>query len=277
MEDLTSTAYEQLTARLVSLISERAPVLTTRLEDDVQLQGLSTQHQVDVVWEFTVADTTHRVLFECRHYNTSLKQKDVFAFNGVVLDLATPGLTTHGVMVTKTGYQSGAQAVAETYGVIITELREPSEEDLAGRLVEISLEIVARVPKVEAIQVQPANPSDANRPAVGAWSDAVEIEDATGRRSRLVDLLLDGELNPIDAAPTPMHRVARVFEPPAVLLVAGEPVLAVAAVAASVGEIEGDPFDVRVGGREKLAWMLKNTLNSVRAWFTENGDFHVTD
>lgn len=274
---MTSEEYEQLTARLVDLISHRAPVRTIRLEHDVNLQGRATKHQIDVLWEFTSADTRHRVLFECRQYNTRLKQKDVFAFNGVIADLGTPSMRTHGVMVTKIGYQSGARAVANTYDVIVTELREPSGEDLAGRLSEIRLKIVARIPKVEGIQIQPANVEDAAQSPVRAWSTDIEIEDVDGHRSPVVDLMLAGELSPSSEEATSMHRVVRSFDPPKVLVVEGERVLMVAAIAAMVGEVEADPFDVRVGGRERLAWMLKNTLNGVRAWFTDGNEFHITD
>jgi len=46
-----------------------------------------------------------------------------------------------GVMVTTTGYQKGAKAVADTYGIVITELRAPTDDDLQGRAVEVHLDI----------------------------------------------------------------------------------------------------------------------------------------
>lgn len=115
---------------------------------------------------------------------------------------------------------------------------------------------------------------DATQSLVQAWSTDIEIENVDGHRSPVVGLMLAGELSPSSEEATSMHRVVRSFDPPKVLVVEGKRVLSVAAIAAIVGEVEADPFDVRVGGRERLAWMLKNTLNGVRAWFTDDKDPH---
>jgi hypothetical protein len=107
-------------------------VTTTRLEHNVRLRGHGTTNQIDVPWELKAADgSPRRILIECRHHGRRLKQKDVFAFDGVVRDLNSPELPTTGVMVTTTGSQSGAQSVANTYGVIILLLPEPTSNDLA--------------------------------------------------------------------------------------------------------------------------------------------------
>lgn len=115
---MTFVEYELLTKRLLTLIADRSVVTTTRLEHNVQVGGLATTSQIDVLWEFTNAEANNRIVFECRHYNYSLKQSDVFAFSAVVGDLnaAPDSPPTTGVIVTKTGYQAGAQRVAETYG-----------------------------------------------------------------------------------------------------------------------------------------------------------------
>src|ERR1035437_3235691 len=51
-------------------------------------------------------------------------------------------------MVTTTGYQSGAQRVADTYGIVILELRAPTERDLANRWRSARIELVSRMPQV---------------------------------------------------------------------------------------------------------------------------------
>lgn len=125
--EMTSTEYETLTQQLLRLITKRAPVTTTRLEHNVTLRGRSTSHQIDVLWEFAAAGgNTRRVLIEGRRYKYSLRQKEVFAFRGVVDDLNTVDLPTTGVMVTTSSYQSGAKGVARTYGVGILQMREPT-------------------------------------------------------------------------------------------------------------------------------------------------------
>lgn len=272
--ELSSAEYEQRTRRLVECISERSLVSTTRLTRDIRLQGRATRHQVDVLWEFTAGGARHRVLLECRRYRTSLKQKDVLAFKGVIDDLHDPEVVTTGVMVTATGYQSGAQAVADTYGIVIVELREPTDADLVGRALRIRVTISARSPFVRDIEVQPADPLDAAR--IKAWNDELELE-VDGQRHPLNDVMLRGELAALRELATPAHRVVRHFAPAASLLIEGRPAFDVVAVAATVGEQEMDPFDVTVGGRDRFAWMVKDTLQGTHAWFTQDGQVHLTD
>ncbi len=62
-------------------------------------------------------------------------------------------------MATTSGYQASAQAVADTYGVAILQVREPTGEDLKNRLSQIVVIAEARVPyigpigNIEAVEV----------------------------------------------------------------------------------------------------------------------------
>ncbi len=107
-EDTSSmdfTEYEGLTRLLVGRISDRAPVVTTRLEHDVVLPGRASSHQIDVLWEFTSGSgVAHRIIFECKHRGKALEQKDVLAFKGVVDEVGYKSISTTGVMVHLTGY-----------------------------------------------------------------------------------------------------------------------------------------------------------------------------
>lgn len=272
-----SDEYEELARSLISQITHRATVQTVRLERDVHLQGEATGHQIDVLWEFRAAESAHRILFECRHYGSTIKQKDILALKGVVDDLTSDGATTTtGVMVTLTGYQSGAKRVAETYGLIVLELRAPNDADVAGRLMKIEIALILRTPYVRDIRVQSSEPSATPRDFT-AWGEDVHLETVSGERKRLVDVLLEGELAPFSAPPTPCHQVRRLFDPPAKLMVEDSVIASVDAIEATVGETEADPYDMTVGGRENLAWLLKNTVTGSRAWFTTSGGVHVTD
>ncbi|MFB7592814.1 hypothetical protein [Streptomyces sp. NPDC056169] len=76
---------------------------------------------------------------------------------------------------------------------------------------------------------------------------------------------------------TPLHRVTRQFDPPAVLLVSGQPAARVCTISATVGEELADSFDLSVGGREWFAWMMKDVLGGERAWFTADGNLHLAE
>lgn len=108
-----------------------------------------------------------------------------------------------------------------------------------------------------------------------AWSTDLRLRYADGIEMPLADVLLTGELSAFDA-PTPPHRVERSFDPPATLLDAGMAVARVRRVSAVVGERQGEPSTTTIGGRDRLAWILKETLGGTCVWFTKDGKHHVT-
>lgn len=274
---MSSTEYEQLTRTLVERIAERAPVTTNRLEHNVVLPGRASAHQIDVLWEFTAeSGHRHRIVFECRRKSRSLEQNDALAFKGVVEEVGYGSIPTTGVMVHVTGFQRGSRKIAETYGLIILEIRTPTDADVEGRLMKIRISATGRVPVFKEWHVDPSELlSDAlNAPVL---NHALEIEEPSGRRVSVLDLLQDNEIAPMTAPLTPLHRVTRQFDPPVVLLVHGQPAAKVRSISATVGEELTDPFDLTVGGRERLAWMVKDVLGGDRAWFTNDGKMHLTE
>jgi hypothetical protein len=110
-------SYEQLTEELVGPLGSAHGITTLRLERDVLLRGHATHNRIDVLWEFRLASSQLvRILFECRSYARRINQQALHSWRSVVDDAAEPGIETIGVMVTTTGYQSGAQRVADSYG-----------------------------------------------------------------------------------------------------------------------------------------------------------------
>jgi hypothetical protein len=269
-----STEYENLTRDLVQRISDLSPLATTRLEHNVILPGRASQHQIDVLWEFaTPTGAAQRIIFECKHRTGSLEQNDMLAFKSVVEEVACDSIPTTGVMVHLTGYQRGAKNIADTYGVIILELRSPDEDDLKGRLATFEVLVVQRWPVARNWRFDLRELlSDALGGPV--LDEAVEVEDAIGHRQKVKDLLLRGEIIP-GSELTPLHRVTRDFDPPALVLVDGQPAGRATSISATVGEEQADPLAFTIDGRKRLAWMVKATLGGARAWFATDGQVYL--
>ena len=274
---MDSTEYEKLTHALVERIAERSRLKTTRLEHNVQLPGRASPHQIDVLWEFTTASGhPHRIIFECRRKSRSLEQNDALAFKGVVDEVSWESIPTTGVMVHVKGFQLGATKVASTYGLIILEMRNPSDKDVQDRVMAIRVAMTVRVPVVKDLDFKITELlSDAlNEPVLNL---GLEVEAADGQRCRVLDVLKEGEIDLSSSELTPLHPVTREFNPPVVLLVEGAPTAKIRSVSATVGEVHGDPYDFTIGGRERLAIMVKDTLAGDRAWFSDDGKIYFTD
>lgn len=270
-----SDEYENLTKYIVGMITAASPFPTLRLERNVVLQGKASSNQIDVLWQFQDGTRTRLVLFECRAYASTLKQSAMHAWRGVVDDVSAVHGPCEGVMVTATGDQRGARAVAETYGILILELREPNDTDVAGRVLEIRLQITMRSPYFEELSVEAEELHVEAGPRT-AWSPDLSLRYGDGTQMPLADVLLAGELSAFDAAPTPPHKVERLFDPAATLLDGGTAIAEVRRVSAIVGERQGDPSTTIIGGRDRLAWVLKDTLGGTCVWFTKDGKHNVT-
>ncbi len=250
-------------------------VTTGRLDRPTErLEGLTgTRHQIDVLWDFTDSDGSEwRILFEARSYGTRLKQSAVFAFDGVVQDIgALSARNCVGVMVTTTGYQRGAKTVGDSRGVLLLELRAPNDGDFKNRLERVTVTAKVRQPFLDNVQVQLYGGT-----GHGSLLGFVGLEQPDGTLLPIDRILLAGELAPFDVPPAGRHQVVRRYGRGHYLISDGLRVGELEAIAAEVGETESDT-SFQVGGRERIAWLLKDAVGGSRVWFAQDGHHWTTE
>ena len=116
----------------VLLKLENESILITR---DATLIGRrsGTPHQIDVFYEFERAKIRHRVAIECKYKSRPVEKSDVSNFYGIIQDIGN----VIGVMISKSGYQSGAQQFAEAHNIMPLTLADlPDISTLLGKLIE---------------------------------------------------------------------------------------------------------------------------------------------
>lgn len=263
--------YERLVERFVARLVPSAGVVTEGIERDVLVKGRSTTNQIDVVWDLTdAAGEPRRIVFEARSYGRAVDQGRLHAFRSVVDDIQDPGRPVTGVMVTTTGYQRGARAVAETYGLVVLELRQPTNEDLAIRVASVHVTMNMQVPVVRDVRVEALEVHDETAAGAGlVLLDGVELSLPAGRKP-LADLLLEGELGVLGRG-RPPHPVRRKFDPPVDLWIGGVRTATVRAVDAVAGDLAAPPATFVIGGLRDVAWMVRHALTGARAWIAEDG------
>ncbi|MDX2125105.1 MAG: restriction endonuclease [Aeromonas hydrophila] len=135
--------YELLTQAIYKDILAREGGNTIDVKHNTSIVGRSgVEHQIDVYWEFKLAGITHRVLIECKNYSSNLTLEKARNFFAVVHDIGN----SVGIIVTKTGYQSGAAAFCKHYGLGLKLLRRPTEHDWEGHIKKIHINMIPRVP-----------------------------------------------------------------------------------------------------------------------------------
>ena len=134
----TGKPYEQLTQQIFDQLVNQDEVDTVELKRDVCLQGKTTTHRIDVYWEFDRGGIRYVTIVQAKDWNQRVDQGHLLQFQAVLDDL--PFQAT-GIFVTRTGYQKGARNYAKGNGILLYELREPTEADWVGKVKTIVIEL----------------------------------------------------------------------------------------------------------------------------------------
>jgi hypothetical protein len=137
--------FELLTQEIYQILLKAQGLTTIEVKNNVKIKGKAFEHQIDVYWEYEIADIKHRVAIECKHYNSEVSVGRVRDFYGVLSDIGN----INGIMVSKIGFQKGAKEYASYYGINLKELRPPSEDDWKGRIKSIIVNIRTVVPNIK--------------------------------------------------------------------------------------------------------------------------------
>jgi hypothetical protein len=257
-----------------------AEVTTTRLEHDVQVAGRATSNQIDVLWDFTdAAGRGHRMIFEAKSYARAIDQGKLHALRSVVDDIEDESRPVTGAMVTTRGYQRGARNIAETYGLLVLELRPPEPADLQNRITEIRIQAEVQRPVITDVQFRAIETYDESTNGTMQAVEHITLVPRAGDRGvrqPLRTVLTAGELGKL-GSPRRLHRVVRTFDPPVELWVEGRRTALLQGVEATVGESTIRPAAVTVGGLRSLAYVLRDALTDARVWFAANSRVWETD
>ncbi len=118
--------YEKLVQEIYQGLLHADGLKSIKVQHNIKLRGRSGQeHQIDVYWEYEIADVEHKVAIECKNYKNKVSIGKIRDFYGVLCDLNNVA----GIVVTQTGYQDGAKRYAKEWGVGIKELRSPTEQE----------------------------------------------------------------------------------------------------------------------------------------------------
>lgn len=128
--------------RLESLIQYVYQVLSNYSGQKIEVKNkqnimgkMGVPHNIDVYYQFDLNGITHRVLFECKNWNTRVSKEKIFAFKTILDDIPN----SVGVFVSTKGFQSGAEQSENYYGI---ELISGSESSLLAIAVKKNLQIV---------------------------------------------------------------------------------------------------------------------------------------
>jgi hypothetical protein len=147
---MSGTDYERLTRDVYEALLRSDGIDTVEVCHDTEVLGRSgCSHQIDVYWEFRLGGVLFRTAIECKRYASSLEIGRVRDFYAALADIGN----IQGIIVTTTGYQSGAKKFADFYGINLLELRTPAETDWAGKFKDVAIGMNVCTPKIVSSDV----------------------------------------------------------------------------------------------------------------------------
>lgn len=123
--------FELFAQRVYQKLLNSELIKPITVKHNVKLVGKSgCEHQIDVYWEYEAKGTIHKVVIECKDYNSTVPIGKVRDFFGVLYDLDR----VKGIMVSSKGFQKGAKTFAEHYGISLQSLRAPERNEPIGSI-----------------------------------------------------------------------------------------------------------------------------------------------
>jgi hypothetical protein len=119
----TGLPYERIVQSIFQAILGQDRARNVVVEHDVKLMGKSgEQHQIDVYWEFEVGGVSYKTLVSAKDWAGNVKKEQVLSFKTILDDVAGQ---PRGIIVTREGYQSGAEGFGRHHGITLYVLRKP--------------------------------------------------------------------------------------------------------------------------------------------------------
>lgn len=183
--------YEDLVAKIYNRLNRQEGFPNIRLQQNVKLKDkVGIEHQIDIYWEFQIAGVIYRMAVECKDHGRAVEMKDMEAFAHVLQEIG--GIS--GIFVSKSGFQSGAVAVAKANGIQMLEIRKPNAADWEGKIKDIHIDIgvksVANVRPMIVVDQEWCNEylegKVENIKQVQARTDAVYIDDIEAGEKKMV-------------------------------------------------------------------------------------------
>jgi len=140
-EELAQTIYNQIL---------QLEGYNVKVEHNKKIKGKDYEHQIDVYWELKVADVITKYLIEVKDYTSAVSIDKIKAFITTINDIHG----SHGIFIAKSGFQKGVKELAVKNGIQMYELRDAKEEDFAGKIMKLNMNLDFLLPHYDKLTVE---------------------------------------------------------------------------------------------------------------------------
>ena len=135
--------YELLARTIYEAILTKEGLQNNSVQHNASIWGRSgALHQIDIYWKFCIGGIDHIVHVECKNYGSNLTLEKARSFFAVLHDIGN----CRGIIITKTGFQSGVVEFCRYYGIDLKIFRKPTDNDWNRRAKEFHINFWISVP-----------------------------------------------------------------------------------------------------------------------------------
>ena len=146
----TGIPYQEYIRDLYDYILNENSVNNIEVKHNHEIQGKTYPHKIDVYWEFEVGDLTYRTIVEAKDWETPVPKERVLTFKAIIDDLPAG---THGIMISRNGFQIGAKTIAEANGIVLYTLRQPTKNDFENDIGSKKIRFEINKPLVDELKL----------------------------------------------------------------------------------------------------------------------------
>lgn len=147
--------YEDFIEKIYKAILEAekkaGAVKQIKLDRNITLPGKSgATAEIDILWEYVIADINFRVAIECKNYGRPLDIGKIRDFSAKIRDA---GLSK-GIIVSQNGFTKKAKKFADSESIDLIVIREQNSKDWDGYLSAVQVNLIAMMP-ARTIKIEP--------------------------------------------------------------------------------------------------------------------------
>ena len=139
-------SYEELVKDIYEALGKAYGVEILGWGRSCKVPGNSGEsHQIDVYTSHNTGIHVYKTAIECKDWNTKKVGKDVITKLSFILKDSS---IDKGVVVSKSGFTSGAKSLAKFENISLVELRQPLHKDWDGIIKDIHIELNLCIPEI---------------------------------------------------------------------------------------------------------------------------------
>lgn len=116
--NMTPTEFEKYSLEILKGFAEEENLSNFSIDHNVMMQADDGTYQIDIAAHFTALGTKFDVICECKRYSSPVTREKV-----VILADKVKSLGAHkGILISTSGYQSGAVQYAEKHGIALLQI-----------------------------------------------------------------------------------------------------------------------------------------------------------